>query len=75
MNIKSLQNHMARDQNGQYYHNLGPHPRKQLLERFDRKHASKMYVDGPDGRAIHIGYVIAGQWLTIYKVERMERAA
>lgn len=51
------------------------HPRKELLGMFDRKHASKMYVDKKDGGTKHIGYIIAGYWLTVYKVERMEKSA
>jgi hypothetical protein len=60
---------MAIDQYGQTYHGIGPHPRKRLLEILGAKHADKMYVDGKDGKAIHIGYIIRGLWLTIYKVE------
>lgn len=56
---------MAIDQYGTTYHNLGPYPRKALLERFYRKSAHKMYIE-PDGA--HIGYVIAGHWLTLYEV-------
>jgi hypothetical protein len=63
---------MAIDQYGKHYDNLGMHPRTELLKRLCRKHASKMYVDSKSGESSHIGYVIAGLWLTIYKVERME---
>jgi len=34
-----------------------------------------MYVDTKDGTAKHIGYVIAGLWLTVYEVKRWENAA
>lgn len=67
-------NHMAIDQYGTTYHDLGPHPRKALLERLDRKRASKMYMDKTDGRVLHIGWVIAGHWLTVFEVNRMERS-
>jgi len=63
---------MAIDQHGQTYHSLGEHPRKALLDRLCRKHASKMYADKRDGSVAHIGYVIAGLWLTLYNVERRE---
>ena len=61
-------NFMAIDQYGTTYHNLGLHPRSELLKRLYRKHASKMYV----GDGIHVGWVIGGLWLTVYRVERME---
>lgn len=64
---------MAIDQYGNTEHNLGPHPRKGLLERLDRKHASKVYVDKKDGRSVHIGWIVAGRWFTVYEVKRMER--
>ena len=67
-------NHMAIDQYGTTYHNLGPYPRKALLERLYRKHADKIYRDTKDG-TIHVGYVIAKLWLTVYTVQRMERKA
>lgn len=63
--------HMAIDQYGNTLHALGPYPRKALLERLGRKHADRMYVDDSEGRPHHIGYVIAGRWLTLYKVERI----
>ena len=65
---------MAIDQYGNTHHGL-EHPRKDLLERLGRKHAEKMYVDTKDGTAKHIGYVIAGLWLTVYEVKRWENAA
>jgi hypothetical protein len=62
---------MAIDQYGHAYHGLGNHPRKALLERLDRKRASKMYVDTKTGTK-HIGYIIRGLWLTVYNVTRWE---
>lgn len=69
-----MKEHMARDQHGTYYHALGKYPRKALLERLNRQHADKMYVDR-EGSTVHIGYVIAGLWLTIYKVTSWEKEA
>jgi hypothetical protein len=62
-------NHMAIDQYGEIYHDLGPHPRKELLERLGRRNAQNMYVDNSGGKALHIGYVIAGLWLSVYEVK------
>lgn len=70
-----LKTYMAVDQYGQTEHDLGPHPRKALLERLGRKKASKMYVDVPGGKTMHVGWVVAGRWFTVFEVKRMERAA
>ena len=63
-----MKHYMAIDQYNQTYHGLR-HPRKDLLERLGRSKASKMYIDRKDGSSVHVGYVIAGQWLTIYEVK------
>ena len=73
--MKQTEHTMGRDQYGQYYHDLGPHPRKSLLELLCRKSAQKMYVDKKNGPSVHIGYIIAGLWITLYKVEAWEQAA
>ena len=62
---------MAIDQYGQTYHGL-KHPRKDLLERLGYRHAEKMYVDKTDGSIAHVGYVIGGLWLRLYKVQPWE---
>ena len=56
---------MAKDQHGNYFHDLGVHPRKELLKRLGAKNAEVMRCD-PDGK--HVGYIINGLWLHIYKV-------
>jgi hypothetical protein len=66
--------HMAIDQYGQTYHSLGKHPRKALLDKLCRKHASKMYIDSKDGKAYHVGYIIGGLWLSVYSVTPMRKA-
>jgi hypothetical protein len=63
--------HMGIDQYGRAEHDLGPHPRAELLRRLDRKRAERMYVDTKHG-ARHIGWIIGGRWFTVYRVERME---
>ena len=68
-----MKNHMAIDQHGETFHNLGSYPRKELLNRLDRKKAEKMYIDQKNGRSFHVGYIIAKHWLTIYEVIRMEK--
>ena len=60
---------MARDQYGQTYYEFDCiHPRKWLLDLLGRKHADKMYIDGENGEAIHIGWIIAGLWLHVYRI-------
>jgi hypothetical protein len=68
-----LPQHMGHDQHGTTYHALGPHPRKELMARLGRKHASRMYVDRSDGRTVHIGWVIANRWIAVYRVIPLER--
>lgn len=75
MTYSTITEHMAQDQYGRLYPDLGPYPRKALLEQLGRKHADKMYVDKLDGSTLHIGYIIARLWLTIYSVRRMENLA
>ena len=55
------------DQYGQHYR-IDKYPRKELLEQLGRKHANKMYVDLKDGGTRHIGYVIAGNWISVYRI-------
>ena len=61
--------YMAKDQYGNTYHMYNEkHPRKWLLNHFGRKHADRMYIDSSDGKGVHTGWVIAGHWLSVYKV-------
>ena len=66
-------NYMAVDQYGQTYHGL-KHPRKDLLARLGRRHAEKMYCDTTNGKTRHKGYVIAGLWLSVYRVSPWQTA-
>lgn len=65
--------YMAIDQYGQVFHGL-THPRKDLMERLDKSHADKMFVDR-NGGTYHVGYIIGGLWLTIYEVYPVEKPA
>lgn len=60
---------MGIDQYGNRYDDLGKYPRKALLEQLYSKHADKMYVDNKDGNTKHVGYIIAGFWITLYHVQ------
>ena len=57
---------IAIDQYGMPHRIKGVHPRKELMEAFDCKHAEKMYVDKSDGTTVHVGYIINGFWLALY---------
>ena len=60
--------HMAIDQYGNTYHDLGKHPRSELMARLDARKAKKMYLDKADGSPLHMGWVIRGHWCTVYRV-------
>ena len=64
-----LSNHMATDQFGNTFHELGPHPRKELMGRLGYSHASKMYVDLKTGGSRHTGWVIGPFWCSVFRVE------
>ena len=67
--------YMATDQYGEFFH-IGKHPPRQwLLDHFGRKHSDKMYCDTKDGRTRHEGYIIAGHWLTIFRVCEWKEAS
>lgn len=70
-----MKNHTAQDQWGNWFHNLGPHPRKELLKRLAASSASKIYRDTAKGTAVHVGYIVAGHWLTLFEVKPFEREA
>lgn len=71
--VRIMNDTMAIDQHGTTYHGLGLHPRKTLLERLNRKHASKMFRDNSvTSVSSHVGYVIGDLWLTLYKVTNWE---
>jgi hypothetical protein len=74
--MSSKSNFMAIDQYGHTYHNLGQHPRKELMERIGCRHVSKMYHDKKDGNGsrsvIHVGYVVGQHWCTLYEVKPYE---
>jgi len=58
---------LAIDQYGSRLLLPGKHPRKELLALLDRKHADKVYCDRKDGSTVHVGYVVAGRWFTLYQ--------
>lgn len=70
-----MKDHMAVDQYGSVQHRLGPHPRAELLRRFGRKHATRIFVDTVGGTTKHVGWIVARHWFVVYRVEPMERPA
>ena len=69
-----MKTYMAIDQYGEELHDLGPFPRKGLLTRLGATKASRMYVDGKDGKRYHVGYVVGSHWFNLYEVIPMRRA-
>ncbi len=59
--------YIAFDQYGNDF-SIKKHPRKELLEYFGCKHADKMWIDTSDGKRQHVGYVISGHWLEVFKL-------
>ena len=57
------------DQFGERFY-FRQYPRKEMMEELGCKHASKMYADW-DGESHHIGYVINGHWIRVYRLEIM----
>ena len=64
--------YMAIDQFGETYHGL-KHPRKDLMEQLGATKAERIYVDAKNGDILHVGYVIAGHWCRIFKVEPLRK--
>ena len=74
-NVAKQTGYMAIDQYGQTHHlGLTQYPRKALMDKFECKHAEKIYTDTPEGTR-HTGWIIKGYWLTVYQVIPMERTA
>lgn len=55
------------DQYGHTYQ-LSKYPRKELMEQLDAMNAEKMYCGHQSGLAQHIGYVIKGHWIEVYRI-------
>lgn len=47
-------------------------PRKQLLQLFGSTYTKKMYVETKNGKIKHVGYIIDGHWIKIYKLFEWE---
>ena len=63
---------MGIDQYGQHYDDLGLYPRKELLSRLGASYAQKIFVDNNNGSTVHVGYIVNGLWITLYKVAPIE---
>lgn len=61
-----MKSYMAVGSYGNVLHNL-QYPRRDILRRMYRRHAEKIYRDTPTGR-VHVGYIVAGEWFTVYEV-------
>ena len=72
--MSTLLGYLGVDQYGNRY-KIDRHPRKELLEQLGRQHAHRMFIDTKAGQAKHIGYVIAGLWITVYEVREWSKPA
>ena len=63
---------MGVDECGRFYHDLGDHSRKELMERLGTKSCRKMFVDTKDGVTKHVGYVVGRRWIRLYYVTEWE---
>ena len=63
---------IAVDQYGQTKF-IAEHPRKELCDYFGVKHADKMYRDGKNGEAVHVGYIVAGHWFEVMRLSPMAK--
>jgi hypothetical protein len=64
-----LLGYMACSNYGTTHHLTDPKaPRKQLLKKCGRQHAQKFYFDTTAGETKHVGYIIGGEWFTLYEV-------
>ncbi len=57
------------DQYGNTYKIGRNPPRKWLMAHFCRSRAQKMYVDTTSGAARHVGWIVAGHWINVHRVE------
>ena len=62
---------LAIDQYGQEVF-IDKNPRKELLKHHGVQHADKMYRDDENGKAIHVGYIVAGHWYDVLKITQFK---
>ena len=71
-----MNHYLAIDQWGRKHFATGATPRQAYLTLFGRKHADKMFIDRRPGETRHIGYIIAGLWLSpIFRLDRWDKPA
>ncbi len=52
---------------------ISEHPRKELTDFHRVQHAEKIYRDGENGKAIHVGYIVAGHWYEVLKLSPFKK--
>ena len=65
---------MAKDQFGNTYHDIGPHPRKGLMEVLGYRSAKRMFRDSTEG-CVQVGWVVGPHWCTVFEVRPMRQPA
>lgn len=67
--VDSTVKYIAVGNHGGIFMLVSEYPRKELMERMHASRAEKCYIDKLDGTSAHIGYIVSGQWFTLYAVE------
>ena len=63
--------HIAVDQHGNVHKLYTKFPRKELMANFCVSSAQKIYSDNKQGKSHHVGWIMSGTWLKVYKVTPM----
>lgn len=73
--LEKYNNIIGIDQYDRVYHELGSKPRKELCRQLHTKTASKIYIDNTDGVSKHVGWVVGGRWVSLYRIKAWEKDA
>ena len=65
MSESQVKQHMGLDQWGNTFHDLGPHPRAELMRRLGCVHAEVIRVD-PGAR--RVGWKVGPHWVEVFQV-------
>ena len=63
---------LSADQYGNKIILRGRFPRSALLDHCGRRHADIIYQDRKDGGMVKVGWIVAGSWWSVYKLEPLQ---
>lgn len=61
-------NYLAVNEYGYVIKLLTKYPRKELMDYFGVKHAERIYQNTSEGTKMHVGWIVAKQWWSIYQL-------